>query len=89
MTHHNVETAELLDSRVNERLDVLLLRNIALDGDSLRGGEARLDLLGGLLDRLGVHIGEDDTGALSSELQRSLETDAAGMSAKRESSQLR
>lgn len=77
MTHHDIEAAEGLDGLVDEGLDVLLLGDVALDGNGLRGGEAGLNLLGGLLDGLGVDVRHDDLGALSGELERGLETDAA------------
>lgn len=78
MTHHDIEAAEGLDGLVDEGLDVLLLGDVALDRNGLRRGEAGLDLLSGLLDSLGVDVGHDDLGALSGELERGLETDAAG-----------
>lgn len=77
-THHDVETAKGLDGSVDKRLDIGLLGDVALDGNGLRGGEALLDVGGSLGDGGLVDVRKDDAGALGGELERGLETDAAG-----------
>ena len=63
-THEDIEATKGLDSSVDQRLDLVLLADIALDTDSLAGRESLFDESGGLADGLLVDVTQDELGAL-------------------------
>ena len=75
-THHNVESAEELDSLVDCSLHVRLLAHICLDCGGLDVGIALLDEREGLLGCCEVDIDEKNVGALLREEERGLEADS-------------
>lgn len=75
---HDIEPAKGLDGGGDEVLDVVLLGDVALDGDRLGGVlDLGLDDLDGAVGSIDVDVCDDDVGAFSGKDESRLEADAA------------
>ena len=71
-----VESAECPHCPVDRLLDRCALRDVDRQAGGPAGAGAGADLIGGLLDALDVHVGEDDMRSLRGEVLRNLEAEA-------------
>lgn len=79
--YHDIETAELVNGALDDSSNLVLLANVALDGDGLDGKlgivEALVDEVSGLLAGFEVDVGENDIGALGGKEDGAFTADTA------------